>query len=82
MAYHINEIKKGQIGKSSKLLEEVEELMDAEQQGCKIMALVELSDLYGAIDLYLKENYPNITMDDLKSMSAITQRAFMSGRRK
>lgn len=82
MAYHINEIKKGQIGRSSKIMEELEELIDAEQQGCKIMALIELSDLYGAIELYLKENHPNITMDDLKNMNKITQRAFMSGSRK
>lgn len=82
MAYHISTINKGEIGKSSKILEEVQELIDAENQSCKIMVLVELSDLYGAIELYLKENYDNITMQDLSVMSQITQRAFKSGYRK
>ena len=79
--YHIAKIKKGSIGDSSKLAEEVAELIDAEQQGCKIMALVELSDLYGAIEAYLAKNFPNITMSDLQSMSQITVRAFINGHR-
>ena len=46
------------------------------------MELVELSDLYGAIDLYLKVHHPGISMEDLAIMSRITERAFQSGRRK
>lgn len=80
--YHLEEIPKGKLGESSKLLEEVLELMDAEKQQCKIMALVELSDLYGAINLYLKANHPSVSMADLEKMSEITQRAFVNGRRK
>ena len=79
--YHLTEIKKGVIGDSSKISEEVAELIDAEQQGCKIMALVELSDLYGAMEAYLSKNFQDITMDDLKSMSKITVRAFLNGHR-
>lgn len=80
--YHLKPIAKGQIGESSKIKEEVEELIDAEEQGAKIMALVELSDLYGAIELYLEKHHPDTTMNDLKVMSEITQRAFKSGERK
>jgi len=43
------------------------------------MELVELSDLYGAIKLYLEKHHPDTTMDDLKTMSEITARAFING---
>lgn len=80
--YHLSEITRGVLGDSSKILEEVSELIDAEQQNCKIMALVELSDLYGSIEAYLEKHYPNTQMADLKIMSDITVRAFVNGRRK
>ena len=82
MGYHLKKIKKGQIGESSKILEEVLELIDSENQKCKIMNLVELSDIYGALELYLHKNFQGIKMEDLKMMSDITQRAFKSGARK
>lgn len=81
MSYHLKEIKKGKLGESSKILEEVMELIDSEEQNCKIMALNELSDIIGAIEIYLKTNYPYLTMNDLIKMSDITKRAFQSGRR-
>jgi len=81
IGYHLKSIKKGSIGELSKIREEIEELEDANQQGVKIMELVELSDLYGSIELYLKKHFPNITMEDLKKMSDVTQRAFKNGRR-
>jgi len=79
--YHKKHIEKGVIGEFSKVLEEIEEIKDAVDQGCKIMELVELSDLYGAIELYV-ENKHQISMNDLKVMSDITKRAFNSGARK
>lgn len=79
--YHLRDIKKGQIGELSKIEEEIEELKDALEQDCKIMALVELSDLYGAIELYAEKHF-SMTIEDLKSMSRITRRAFESGARK
>ena len=81
IGYHLKEIKKGTIGEISKIKEEIEELEDAINQDAKIMALVELSDLYGSIELYLEKHFPNIKMEDLKKMSMITQRAFKNGRR-
>jgi hypothetical protein len=50
--YHITSIQKGKNGEVSKIKEEILELKDAELQKSKIMALVELSDLIGAIELY------------------------------
>jgi len=79
--YHLTQIPKGVIGESSKILEEIYELIDAENQDCRLMALIELSDLYGAITLYLEKHYPGITMADLAKMSSITQRAFINGAR-
>ena len=80
--YHVTDIPRGEIGHSSKILEEVLELMDAERQGCRVMALVELADLIGAVEAYLKHHAAGMTLDDLRAMSAITRRAFENGFRK
>lgn len=82
VGYHVNTITKGVLGESSKLREEIEELIDAEEQGAKIMALLELADLYGAIEAYLEKHYVSFTMEDLRSMATLTKRAFISGVRK
>jgi len=79
--YHKSKIKRGKLGELSKLQEELDEALDAERQGIKIMLLLELSDLYGALDLYLIRHFPNISMKDLKAMSRATHRAFASGER-
>lgn len=79
--YHLTEIPKGTIGESSKILEEILELQDAETQGAKVMALVELSDMIGAVEHYLAKHFPDMTLDDLRCMSDITKRAFRNGRR-
>lgn len=80
--YHKNKIKKGKLGESTKIREELEEFEDALNQKNKIMALVELSDLYGAIKYYLKNHHANITMEDLKIMNEATERSFILGHRK
>jgi hypothetical protein len=79
--YHITPITKGKLGEISKIKEEVDELMDAELQGCRVMVLLELSDILGAIDLYLENNKYGITLEDLHTMSRITKRAFTNGHR-
>ena len=80
--YHVTEIPKGTLGKSNKILEETLELIDAEKQNCKVMAIIELSDLVGAIHAYLQESHPSISFQDLEKMSVITRRAFENGHRK
>lgn len=79
--YHINPIEKGELGEISKIQEEVDELRDAHEQQSKIMELVELSDLVGAIRLYLGKHHPDTTLQDLIIMADITARAFANGRR-
>lgn len=79
--YHIADIEKRRYGSLGKIIEETEELLDANRQGSTIMVLVELSDLYGAIEGFLAENYPQIKMHDLSKFSQITKRAFESGDR-
>ena len=78
--YHIASIAKGKIGEASKIREELEEFEDALRQNANIMALVELSDMVGAIDLYLKNHFQStVGINDLVQMSNITQRAFKNG---
>lgn len=79
--YHLATINRGKKGEISKIREELEELEDAIAQDCKIMAAVELSDLYGAMELFAKKHL-NLKMEDVKKMSKITQRAFINGKRK
>lgn len=77
--YHITNIPKGILGERDKIQEEYLEWLDACKQDCIIMELVELSDLLGAIDHYVKKY--NLTLDDLIKMRDITTRAFENGRR-
>ena len=81
--YHLEEIPRGEYGEISKILEEAAELKDAMEQGLKLMCLVELSDIIGAIEGYLERYYDGkITITDLLNMSYATKRAFESGGRK
>lgn len=52
--YHILNIEKGIPGKASKIVEEAFEFLDAENQQCKLMCLIELSDLLGALRLFFQ----------------------------
>lgn len=78
--YHARTIRRGVFGEASKIREEAEEFIDAVEQGVAIMALVELSDLYGAIEEYLDRHH-RMSMDDLRKMSNVTKRAFRDGTR-
>jgi hypothetical protein len=80
MGYHIRTIDKGVLGQPSKIREELEELEDAIEQNVKIMALVELSDLYGAVKAMAATL--GTTMEELKAMQEVTARAFQDGSRK
>lgn len=77
--YHLRDIKKGILGEPSKIREELEELEDALEQDVKIMALVELSDIYGAVEAVALKL--GVTMKDLAKMSEVTKRAFREGQR-
>ena len=79
--YHLVHIEKGVLGELSKIREEVEELEDAAAQGVKVMELVELSDLIGAVKAYLIKHHPSSTLADLEAMAEVTSRAFRNGRR-
>ena len=79
--YHLTEIPKGELGQPSKITEEYLEFMDAIKQNNKILALVELSDMIGAIESYLETNCEGITIKDVINMTRVTQRAFKNGKR-
>lgn len=80
MGYHTKDFKKGVFGEFSKVQEEWDELLDARAQDGKILELCELSDLYGAIEGYVKTRF-NMTMDDIAKMSRMTSSAFEEGKR-
>jgi hypothetical protein len=80
MGYHLRPIKKGVYGEFSKIQEEIEELQDAHEQDNRILEIVEITDLLGAIDGYLIKN--NLTLDDAVQMMRLTQKAFEEGDRK
>lgn len=80
--YHLTDIPRGKFGELSKIVEEVEEMMDASKQGNKIMLLTELSDMIGSIEAYLEKEYQGkITIKDLFSMKKATRRAFVNKKR-
>lgn len=78
--YHLRKISKGVLGELSKVKEELEEAEDAQAQGVKIMLLVELSDMIGAIKAVAEKN--GSSLEDLLAMQQVTERAFKSGERK
>jgi len=73
MNFHKRNIKKGEYGRVSKIQEEVLEYIDSMEQESKIMASLELADIYGALQGLAKSH--NLSMSDLKIMSDITQKA-------
>lgn len=80
MGYHVRTIKKGELGKPSKIIEEVEELEDALEQGNKVLALCELADIYGALEAVV-ETVGGVTMADIIKMAEATKSAFLDGSR-
>ena len=80
MSYHINKIEKGMFGEHTKITEEYLEFIDVIEQNNPILQLVELSDLLGAIEAYVKKY--NITLNDLIYMKTLTNNSFISGKRK
>lgn len=79
--YHLATIPRGEFGEVSKVIEEALELQDAMMQSCRVMALVEASDLLGALDGMLQKNFPGFNIMDLWAMTKVTQRAFENGHR-
>jgi len=75
--YHLCDIQKGELGKVSKIREELEELEDAVLQDDKILQLCELSDLIGAIEEFAKGL--GMTLEDLQKFSNKTKAAFRGG---
>jgi hypothetical protein len=79
--YHLRAIARGRLGELSKIQEELDEAHDAWAQGSKVMALVELSDLVGALEAVLVKHFPGMTLTDLQHFAGITRRAFENGHR-
>lgn len=80
MSYHKKEIVKGVLGQFSKIREEFLEAEDSFEQNNKIMLLLELSDLLGAIEAFYEIN--GMTLEDGLIMMNATKNAFQTGYRK
>lgn len=74
---HLTEIIKGEYGKVSKIREELSELDDAIAQNSRILAIIELSDLYGALEGVIEGM--GMTMEDLKTFSDIVKKDKQNG---
>jgi len=79
MGYHIKKIEKGEYGTFSKIKEEFEEFEDAVNQQDAILQLIELSDLIGAIEEYIRPQ--GFIIKDLIDFSDKTKSAFVDGSR-
>lgn len=66
--FHKRDIPEGVFGDFSKIEEEFFEAKDAVEQDVKVMLLIELTDLLGAIRGYMDKNYPGIGFDGLVKM--------------
>ncbi len=80
--YHEKDIPRSEFGSADKIYEEVLEFRDSLKQKIKLMSLLELSDLIGAIEGYTEKNFPGFSLDDLLKMKEATRKAFKNGRRK
>jgi hypothetical protein len=80
--YHKKEISKGKIGEVSKILEEVQELQDAFQDGDRILQLIELSDIVGAIKCFLENYFNDFSIEELIYFANKTNESFKDGTRK
>lgn len=69
--FHKKTIKRGKYGDLSKILEEVEEAIDAEEQGQRFMMLIELSDIIGAVEGVLLKQKFNITVEELAKFARL-----------
>jgi hypothetical protein len=80
--YHVADIPKGEMGSVSKIREEFLEFNDAINQGNKVMALHEMSDILGAMEAFLETFYHGaFSLTDLMVMMEATKRAFETGHR-
>jgi len=75
--YHLRPIKKGVLGETSKIQEELDELKDAEEQNVRILIHCELADLYGALEARAAKY--GLSMRDLQEMARLTGLAFQGG---
>lgn len=80
MSYHKLKIHKHSVDSPYKLQEEFLEYIDAIATGNNVMAVQELSDLYGCIENEVQKF--GMTVDHLKTMSDVTKGVFNSGTRK
>lgn len=66
--FHVGKIRVGTYGELSKIQEELDEAVDAQEQGIDLMVLIELSDIIGAVAGVAEQQY-GFTLDQLIAFS-------------
>lgn len=79
MGYHKRDIKRGTLGFTSKIREELEELEDAVEQNNQILALCECADLIGAVEAFAVRHGSSLAA--CIQMMQATKSAFLDGSR-
>ena len=80
--YHVTDIPRVKHGEFSKIEEEIAEWSDSRKQGVSIMELCEAADVYLAMKSYIIREFPGFSMEDVRKMAEVTERAFDNGFRK
>jgi hypothetical protein len=65
MSFHEREIPRGKYGEVSKILEEVYEALDSDERNHRLMLLIELSDIVGAVEGVLLHKKFGHSVEDL-----------------
>lgn len=74
--YHTIFIEKGEYGEFSKVKEEFDELKDAfENRKSNVLAICELSDLYGAMEAFAEKTL-HISMSEVVKFAELTKEVY------
>jgi phosphoribosyl-ATP pyrophosphohydrolase len=79
--YHLRDIPKGVVGEASKVVEEALELLDAEEQGSRIMSLWEMGDVLLSLQTLRETKYQDTPWAEIEKAAEITRRVFEGGTR-
>lgn len=72
--FHVMPVRQGTYGELSKIQEELDEALDAETRGQKLLLMIELSDIIGAVAGVAERH--GYSLDDLIQFSELRRNVF------
>ena len=72
--FHVMPVRRGTYGELSKVQEELDEALDAETRGQKLLLMIELSDIIGAVAGVAERH--GYSLDDLIQFSELRRNVF------